>query len=243
MQFCLNSSMSIHKAKDPFFHCIIDNFFVSESFRELLLDWPGKALQWNSAREFIDGKPNLLEKGIRGISKPDQLNGLWKDFYDFTHQSHVFINFIRDVVGDEKIVPDITYNWSGLRENTPGSFQLIHSDALIHPENGREKRFTIMIYFDDKEAIDAGHLELWDDDMKSCKVSIAPIFNRVVVFECTPTSYHGVPECNYNRKAFTMSFVTPSATTEGKRKKAEFVPRPRDSEEVEKQGKARGQVK
>lgn len=242
MQFSLNSSMSTHKAKDPYFHCIIDDFFSPASFRELLLDWPGEALQWNSVREFINEEPNLLEKGIRGINKSDQLNQLWKDFFNFTHQNGAFTNCIRDLVGDDEIVPDTTYNWSGLRENAPGSFQLIHSDALIHPQNGSEKRYTVMVYFDDKEVIDGGHLELWDDDMKACKVSIAPIFNRVVIFECTPTSYHGVPECNYHRKAFTMSFVNPSATPEHMRKKAEFVARPRDSEEVGKQGKARGQV-
>ena len=51
---------------------------------------------------------------------------------------------------------------------------------------------------------DTGYLELWNNDMTKCVEKIEPLFNRVILFECTKTSYHGVPEVNENRKSFTQ---------------------------------------
>ena len=38
-----------------------------------------------------------------------------------------------------------------------------------------------------------GHLELWDKDLKTLCIKVAPIFNRVIVFNTSETSYHGHP--------------------------------------------------
>jgi hypothetical protein len=99
-----------------------------------------------------------------------------------------------------------------------------------------------MIYFDDAKIIKKGNLELWDKEMKSCKVSIKPLFNRLVIFECTPISYHGVPECSYLRRAFTMSFINPTAKDYSLNNKAKFVARPTDSKKVSEQGLSRSKI-
>ena len=39
-----------------------------------------------------------------------------------------------------------------------------------------------------------GALELWDRDMTQCVVSVAPRFNRAVLFDTDKTSFHGHPE-------------------------------------------------
>ena len=242
--FKINSEMRVLKAKDPFFHIIIDNFFDAMQLRELLTDWPLSAdFKWNNTRKKINNEISLLENGIKSINDPSKLPSKWRNFFNFTHHDDVFINCIINLVGEKNLIPDQTYNWSGLRENLPKSYQLIHSDALAHPITGCEKRFTVMVYFDDAEIIRNGNLELWDKKMKSCKVSIEPLFNRLVIFECTPNSYHGVPHCDYLRRAFTMSFVNPTVKNYSLRNKAEFVARPKDSKKVAEQGFLRGKVK
>ena len=180
---------------------------------------------------------------MRSINEIDKLSKKWRDFFNYVHHNEEFINQIRNLVGDKNITSDETYNWSGLRENLPGSYQLIHSDAIVHPKTGFEKRFTIMIYFDYPNIVRNGCLELWDDEMKSCEVSIEPFFNRLVIFECSSTSYHGVPKCDYLRKAFTMSFVDTTTKNSSARKKAEFVARPFDKHEITLQGVLRGKVR
>ena len=39
-----------------------------------------------------------------------------------------------------------------------------------------------------------GKLELWDPEMKGCVESILPVFNRCVIFNTDPDSYHGHPD-------------------------------------------------
>ena len=242
-KFKINLEMKIHKTRDPFFHIIIDNFFNPRQLKKLLLDWPtDKKIKWNSTRKKINKKINLLESGIKSLNDTSKLSKNWKNFFNFIHHDNTFSNCIRNIVKDKKIVPDATYNWSGLKENLPGSYQLIHSDAIVHPTTDHRKRFTVMIYFDNQELTKKGNLELWDNKMKKCKVSIRPCFNRLVIFENTSTSYHGVPECNYLRRAFTMSFVDPTIKRSSLRNKAQFVARPVDSKKIAEQGILRGKV-
>jgi len=242
MKFIINEKMNVRKSYYPYLHVIIDNFFDPVQLNKLILEWPKKEALWNRPREKVGNKKNLLEHGMRSINEKGELSKKWRDFFNFVHHNDEFINQIRNLVGDENITSDETYNWSGLRENLPGSYQLIHSDAIVHPKTGFEKRFTIMIYFDDPSIVRNGYLELWDDEMKSCEVSIEPFFNRLVIFECTSTSYHGVPKCDYLRKAFTMSFVHTAKKNSSARKKAKFVARPFDKKEVTLQGVLRGKV-
>ena len=242
-KFKINTKMNIRKSNHPYFHIIIDNFFDPVQLKELVFEWPTEEVLWNKPREKIENKTNLLEHGMRSINDKEKLSKNWKNFFNFVHHNDDFINQIRNLVRDKNITTDETYNWSGLRENLPGSYQLIHSDAIAHPNTGFEKRFTIMIYFDDPNIVRNGCLELWDDEMKSCEVSIEPFFNRLVIFECTSTSYHGVPKCDYLRKAFTMSFVNANVKHSYARKKAEFVARPFDKKEVVMQGFLRGKVR
>jgi hypothetical protein len=62
--------------------------------------------------------------------------------------------------------------------------------------------------------------------MKQCEKKIEPIFNRVVIFENTETSFHGVTKNNHYRKAITMSYMLDEK--QEKRWRALFVKRPQD---------------
>ncbi len=57
-----------------------------------------------------------------------------------------------------------------------------------------------------------GDLEMWDAKMTKCEKKVAPLFNRVVVFETNEISYHGyskttLPE-GVTRKSFYTYFYT-----------------------------------
>jgi Rps23 Pro-64 3,4-dihydroxylase Tpa1-like proline 4-hydroxylase len=79
----------------------------------------------------------------------------------------------------------------------------IHVDAGIHPKNKMKKQVTLGIYLSkDINESHNGQLELWSGDnavnhnskiLKKC-VSIAPLFNRLILFECNDYSWHGNPE-------------------------------------------------
>ena len=101
-----------------------------------------------------------------------------KKFFNFIHHDDNFKNLIHNLVDDKNIMPDKTYNCSGLRENLSGFYQLIYSDTIEHPNKEFKKLFTVMKYFDDPNIVCEDSLELWNDEMKSCEVSIETFFNR-----------------------------------------------------------------
>ena len=39
----------------------------------------------------------------------------------------------------------------------------------------------------------AGHLEMWDGSMRQCVKKVLPVFNRCVIFNTSPESFHGHP--------------------------------------------------
>ena len=124
-----------------------------------------------------------------------------------------------------------------------GSYQHVHSDAVIHQENGLHKRLSVILYLNKTWSEELGGcLELWDDEMTHCVHKILPKYNRLVIFECTEYSYHGVPETiklkseDDMRKSLIFSYMSKPIKGNSGRKRAKFVARPTDSkdEEIEK---------
>ena len=53
-----------------------------------------------------------------------------------------------------------------------------------------------------------GQLQLWDKDLTRCVRSVDPIFNRLVVFNVTDDSFHGVPDiinCPHDRRRLSLA--------------------------------------
>jgi hypothetical protein len=57
-----------------------------------------------------------------------------------------------------------------------------------------DRRVNLLLYLnrDWKEEY-GGHLQLWDQEMKTCIKKVLPIFNRLVLFSSTDVSFHGHP--------------------------------------------------
>jgi len=91
------------------------------------------------------------------------------------------------------------------------------------------------------------HLEVWKGDNASLEspklhekaVSIAPLFNRGIIFTCNDYAWHGNPnpaECPLDacRIFVTISYLSENYDDTNKRVKAFFVARPGDFPDMEK---------
>jgi hypothetical protein len=102
----------------------------------------------------------------------------------------------------------------GLHQGGNNSFLDIHIDYNIPPIQKLYRKLNFILFFNPVwEGNYGGHLELWDKDVKNCIQSIAPIFNRCVIFECSDVSYHGynkieVPE-GITRKSYYQYYFIP----------------------------------
>ena len=239
----INKNLKVKHLSDPYPIWIVDNFFNEDTLNIFKKEWPDlNSPIWHKGHKFIEGKLNILEQGMRSISKLEDIPLESSKILKYIH-SLEFTNTISDLTNSSNLIPDESFRWSGLRVMMPGSFQAIHSDARINPTNGLRKELTCLVYLNEEydKNNHTGHFEVWNDDMDKCVHRIEPINNRLVIFLNTDKSYHGVPDVNFERKAVLWSILKNEKADN--RSKALFVSRPNDSDEINKLGQERAYIK
>ncbi len=239
----LNPDVQVKEITDPYPIWIIDNLLDGDVMEKMKTEWlDNDSERWNTTRKMVSGKENILERKMLNISKKEEMPEYIASVCEFLHGEE-FTKKIEEMTGVTELIPDKTMRWSGMRVMTEGSYQLIHSDAREHPENGLRKELTCLLYLNDdyEKSRDEGCLEIWNDDMTERVHELEPIDNRLVIFLNSDTSYHGVPLVKKDRKAITFSILKNEKSSG--RKFAKFVGRPEDSDEVSLMGSERGMGK
>jgi Rps23 Pro-64 3,4-dihydroxylase Tpa1-like proline 4-hydroxylase len=103
----------------------------------------------------------------------------------------------------------------GLHQGGKNSFLDIHVDYNLHPTQKKQRRLNLILFLN-KEWKESwgGSLEFWNEDVSQCMQSIAPLFNRCVIFECNEISYHGYatitcPETESRKSFYHYYFSEP----------------------------------
>ena len=239
----INQNYSSKHIKDPYHIWIIDDFMNEEVIDKLNEEWLANTSEkWHSGRSMVDGENNILEKKMLSISKIEDMPYFIASVCSYLH-SDDFTRLISKITNVDDLISDVTMRWSGMRVMMVGSHQLIHSDARKHPENGLRKEITCLLYLNDnyEKDRDEGCLEVWNDDMTECIHQIEPINNRLVMFQNSDTSYHGVPLVKKDRKAILFSVMKDESCSS--RNFAQFVKRPEDPDVITELGIKRGMGK
>ncbi|NQY42728.1 MAG: 2OG-Fe(II) oxygenase [Legionellales bacterium] len=110
-----------------------------------------------------------------------------------------------------------------------------HLDYAIHPKIGMERRLNAIYYLTDEyEEEDGGHLGLWDNSSSEKPGSLikeyAPLFNRLVVFNSSQNSWHGLsriysPSGDRFRKSLATYYVSEPRNAALANTRALFAPR------------------
>lgn len=232
-------------SKKPFKYMVIDNFLPDNIAQELLAEFPNaNSNLWNvgyddSGQPVKLAKDNPFEKRMVAISDKNKFPESHRKIFQY-FDSQEFLSLLRKITNIDNLLVDTTGRHAGLRGMLDGSHQHIHSDAIIHPQTGLRKRLSAILYLNKewKKSM-GGFLEIWNDNMTECIRKISPDYNRLVVFECTEKSYHGVPETieledkNTMRLSLIFSYMSDPAGLKSSRKRAKFVARPTDSKDKE----------
>ncbi|HXB91710.1 MAG TPA: 2OG-Fe(II) oxygenase [Puia sp.] len=193
----------------PFRHLIIDDFLDPAFAHSLLQRFP-------SLENMKTHYTGLNERKAED-------NDFVKQDEDFTilHNTLSSPEMIAWLTAITGITPLDTANdrlGYGLHQGGNRSFLDIHIDYNIHPISKLQRKLNFLLFLNPVWEEDwGGFLELWDSKSKKPGQLIAPILNRVVIFECSEISYHGynrinVPE-NITRKSYYQYyFTTPGKT-------------------------------
>lgn len=194
----------------PFRHAVIDNFLDPALCKCLLSDFP-KFEERYALNEMGQVGGKAVRTNVRDIS--DAYRGI-----DLYLQTPEFLDFVSTVTGIPNLLYDSGYIGGGTHENRDGQGLDQHVDFNFHPGTLWHRRLNLIVYLNPEwDGTWGGNLQLqadpWNGDTRG--PSIAPLFNRAVIFETTEHSWHGfstirLPEDRktISRKSFAIYLYT-----------------------------------
>jgi 2OG-Fe(II) oxygenase superfamily len=221
---------------EPFPHIVIDNFLPLEVIDKIYTNFPLEKLDHDV----------FFEMGYAGLHKrqvaPADCNGFIREVFGFFNSSAI-TQFLESLTTIQSLIPDPYFVGGGFHETSKGGKLGIHADFRINEQLHLNRRLNMIIYLN-KEWQDeyGGKLELWDKKMVNKVHSIAPIYNRCVIFNTDADSFHGHPDPlmtpdNVTRKSLALYYYTASKRIyeDGVSHDTMYKARPEDSEETRKE--------
>jgi Rps23 Pro-64 3,4-dihydroxylase Tpa1-like proline 4-hydroxylase len=224
LQLAAQRSDEFHNAQ-PFPHVVIDNFLPAELMDPLISDFPspdpGEWLSYDTKRELKFALEDEARIPAAHIEVLRELNGQF------------FVEFLEALTGITGLIPDPQFRGGGLHQILPGGMLKLHADFDMHPRMKVHRRLNAILYLnEDWQDSYGGNLELWDTELTRKVTSIAPLANRLVVFQTTGDSFHGHPDplsCPEGRSRRSLAlyyYTAPDVDSDWKGRTAIFRTRP-----------------
>lgn len=194
---------------DPFPHIVIDNFLPLPLIEEIHSLFPSKKLVDDIF--FEDGYSGLHKRQVLPESCEQKIRGIFHFF-----NSAPVLQFLEGLTTIESLIGDPYFQGGGFHEIFRGGKLGVHADFRVHSQLHLNRRINMLIYLNKDWNYDfGGELELWDKRMTSKIESIAPHFNRCVIFNTDSDSYHGHPDPlntpdHITRKSIALYYYTAS---------------------------------
>ena len=190
-QLAASASVGFAQAA-PFPHAVLDQFLPAGHAAALASDFPKPdAPIWADWRQRTGH-----QYGKQGTRNSDQFwrlpDTLYASLLEFN--SHVFLEFLQQLTGLDALLPDPYFQGGGLHQIVSGGILDIHTDFNDYRRLGIYRRLNVLLYLtEDWQPGDGGELELWNGPppQGTCVTTIAPMFNRLVVFKTDKSSFHG----------------------------------------------------
>ena len=194
---------------EPFPHIVIDDFLPQEFIDKILNNFPIEKLD----------NDVIFEIGYAGLHKrqvsPTNCNGFIREVFGFFNSAAI-VQFLESLTAITSLIPDPHFVGGGFHETSKGGKLGIHADFRINEALHLNRRINMIIYLNKEWNEEwGGKLELWDTKMKNVVHSIAPVYNRCVIFNTDADSFHGHPDPlltpdNITRKSLALYYYTAS---------------------------------
>ena len=173
---------------EPFPHIVIDDFLPVDMIAKILDNFPSEKLK----------NDVVFEMGYAGLHKrqvmPADCNGFCREVFGFFNSAAI-VQFLESLTTIPSLIPDPHFVGGGFHETTTGGKLGIHADFRINEQLHLNRRINMIIYLNkDWKDEYGGNLELWDKSMQNKIQTIAPVYNRCVIFNTDADSFHGHPD-------------------------------------------------
>lgn len=133
--------------------------------------------------------------------------------------SPVFLRWLMDLTGEQGLLPDPYLEGGGIHQIAAGGFLKVHADFNWNEKLHLYRRLNLLLYLNpDWNPAWGGALELWEQDMSRCAVTVAPEFNTMVIFTTDDRSFHGHPHvlscpADVTRDSIALYYYSPIRPT------------------------------
>jgi len=173
----------------PFPHLVLDDFFNPTILDAVLAEWPPQ-----DAANLEEHNDGTYVRKKRGSTYRTRFKPQTRALFDRLAAAD-FLEALEQATGIWGLMPD-PYLWGGgLHFTQSGGRLAIHADFNKHFKYNLDRRLNLLLYLNRGwTEQNGGWLELWNADMTACGQRVLPVFNRMVIFSTTDTSFHGQPE-------------------------------------------------
>ena len=173
----------------PYKHLVIDNFFDAALADICLKKFPDlESESWEHANDAdIEIKYRTTWKSEFDI--PDGIVDAVRIL-----NSSLFLKAMSSRFGIEKIVSDPYFTGGGLNVTKTGGLLDVHVDGNYHDATGLNRRLNALVYLNPTWQPEwGGEFGIYDENGDKCLKEVAPLFNRLVIFDSHDKSFHGLP--------------------------------------------------
>ena len=216
----------------PFPYVVIEDFLPQEIIDRCIEEF--SISQDTAAGDSFDRAQERLKRSMLPDTLSDDARRI---FYSFN--ARPFLGLLENITGIKGLIPDPYFFGGGFHEIGQGGHLSIHADFNHHKPMNLERRVNVLIYLNKDWSDDyGGQLELWNDDMTKCEVSVVPMANRCVIFNTSSTSNHGNPNpINHpggiTRKSIALYYYTATWSTEKRDHTTQFRVRPKSQDKFD----------
>ena len=196
VDYNLSNKLKIqYKMAKPFPYIVIDDFlpdFLLQScIRELKKhdEWYSNQEKWVDEFQINKFYYPTDTTDMNDFSSKLPITNMITEYMN----SELFINFLENLTGFEKLYRDPIMLGGGVHKITKGGSLSVHIDYNNHPGRKWKRNLNLLLYLNENwESEWGGNLELWDKGLNNKEVEIEPIFNRAVIFSIEDAP-HGHP--------------------------------------------------
>ncbi len=175
---------------EPYKHIVIDNFLDAELASRCLQNFP------------LPGEPCWEQANDADIEV--KLRTTWKSEFEIPEtivdavrilNSAPVLQAMGNRLNIPKLVPDPYFSGGGLNVTMPGGLLDVHVDGNYHDATGLNRRINAIVYLNPEWHPEwGGEFGIYDRTGEVCVKRVAPLFNRLVIFDSHDYSFHGLPE-------------------------------------------------
>ena len=175
----------------PFKHLYIDNFFSIEFANTLLNSFPelDNGDLWDSFND-PEIEVKMRSKWQSEFDIPDTIVDAVRAL-----NSSLFLKSVSEKFDIPKLMPDPYFSGGGLNVTVNGGLLDVHVDGNYHDASGLNRRINAILYLNPGWQDGwGGEFGLYDETGDKLIKKIAPIHNRLVIFDTNDKSFHGLPD-------------------------------------------------